>query len=105
MPKRREKAARWASLAPGDPGGMGLAGGGHAAGAAEPQDRLAAPWDRLNPCSWIGLARRNYRLKLPVRQVQMPESEPATWRRLQEIADWLAMTPISDDRKSEGAAP
>jgi hypothetical protein len=37
-------------------------------------------WRFLNPCSWIGLARRNYRLKLPVRQVQMPESEPTTWR-------------------------
>jgi hypothetical protein len=49
--------------------------------AAEPQDRLAAPRDRLNPCSWIGLARRIYRLKLSVRQVQMSESEPATWRR------------------------
>ena len=69
------------SLTPGDPGGMGLARGGHAAAAADPQDWLVAPRDRLNPCSRIGLARHNYRLKLPVRQVQMPESEPATWRR------------------------
>jgi hypothetical protein len=54
MTKGRERVARWAL--PGTRrsrwhGPRKLAGGRRAAGAAEPQDRLAAPRDRLNPCS------------------------------------------------------